>query len=45
VYLTYAGCGGHALIDRRLYLPRSWADDGARRSAGSRDPGKRGIRD
>jgi SRSO17 transposase len=33
VYLTYAGQGGHALIDRRLYLPRSWADDPARRQA------------
>ncbi|MBO0818513.1 MAG: IS701 family transposase, partial [Actinobacteria bacterium] len=33
VYLTYAGRGSHALIDRRLYLPRSWADDDARRQA------------
>jgi SRSO17 transposase len=33
VYLTYAGRGGHALIDRRLYLPRSWAGDPARRAA------------
>ena len=33
VYLTYAGRAGHALIDRRLYLPRSWADDAARRAA------------
>jgi SRSO17 transposase len=33
VYLTYAGRGGHALIDRRLYLPRSWAGDDARREA------------
>jgi len=33
VYLTYAGRGGHALIDRRLYLPKSWADDPARRAA------------
>jgi SRSO17 transposase len=32
VYLTYAGRAGHALIDRRLYLPRSWADDPARRA-------------
>ena len=27
VYLTYATPRGHALIDRALYLPRSWADD------------------
>jgi len=27
VYLTYAARGGHALIDRELYLPRSWTDD------------------
>jgi len=24
VYLTYAGARGHAMIDRELYLPRSW---------------------
>ncbi len=33
VYLAYASRGGHALIDRELYLPRSWADDPARRAA------------
>jgi SRSO17 transposase len=27
VYLTYAAPRGHALIDRALYPPRSWADD------------------
>jgi len=27
VYLTYATPRGHALIDRALYLPRSWTDD------------------
>ncbi len=26
VYLTYAARRGHALIDRALYLPRSWSD-------------------
>jgi SRSO17 transposase len=26
VYLTYAAPRGHALIDRALYLPRSWAE-------------------
>jgi SRSO17 transposase len=30
VYLTYAGRGGHALIDRELYLPRSWTSDPGR---------------
>jgi SRSO17 transposase len=27
VYLTYAAPRGHALIDRALYLPRSWSED------------------
>ena len=27
VYLGYAARRGHALIDRELYLPRSWTDD------------------
>lgn len=27
VYLTYAAPLGRALIDRALYLPRSWTDD------------------
>jgi SRSO17 transposase len=27
VFLTYAGPRGHALIDRALYLPKSWCDD------------------
>jgi SRSO17 transposase len=27
VYLGYAAPRGHALIDRELYLPRSWTDD------------------
>ncbi len=27
VYLTYAGRAGHAMIDRELYLPRSWTSD------------------
>src|SRR3954452_21246665 len=33
VYLTYSGARGHALIDRELYLPRSWTDDPARCAA------------
>ena len=35
VYLTYVAPAGHALIDRELYLPRSWiADPGRCRAAG-----------
>src|SRR5512135_1190287 len=35
VYLSYAGRGGHTLIDRELYLPASWAGDPGRcRAAG-----------
>src|SRR3954464_11657749 len=33
VYLTYSAGGGHALIDRELYLPRSWTEDPARCAA------------
>ena len=33
VYLSYAAPGGHALIDRELYLPRSWAGDQERCAA------------
>jgi SRSO17 transposase len=31
VYLTYAAARGHALIDTRLYLPKSWTEDRSRR--------------
>lgn len=31
VFLSYASRWGHALIDRRLYLPQAWAKDKARR--------------
>lgn len=31
VFLGYATAKGHALIDRRLYLPEGWAADAARR--------------
>ena len=35
MYLTYAAPRGHALIDRALYLPKSWAEDSDRcRNAG-----------
>lgn len=33
VYLTYATRAGHTLIDRALYLPKSWAEDAERRAA------------
>ena len=35
VYMTYTSTRGHALIDRALYLPKSWTEDPARcREAG-----------
>jgi hypothetical protein len=37
VYLVYASSRGPAVIDRELYLPRSWTDD-PRAPAGSRRP-------
>jgi SRSO17 transposase len=38
VFLAYASVHGHALIDRELYLPQSWADDRDRcRAAGIPD--------
>jgi SRSO17 transposase len=33
VYLVYASQAGHAVIDRELYLPRSWTDDPQRLQA------------
>lgn len=33
VFLSYASPRGRALIDRRLYVPRSWIDDPDRRQA------------
>ncbi|SCF29083.1 SRSO17 transposase [Micromonospora viridifaciens] len=33
VFLGYAGSDGHTLIDRRVYLPASWTDDGDRCAA------------
>ena len=37
-FLAYASAGGHALIDRELYLPQSWAEDRDRcRAAGIPD--------
>ena len=32
VFLAYASPAGRAFLDRALYLPRSWADDAARRA-------------
>ena len=31
VFLAYASAGGHTLLDRELYLPKSWTDDQERR--------------
>ena len=33
VFLGYASPKGHALIDRRLYLPKEWAEDAGRLKA------------
>jgi SRSO17 transposase len=33
VFLGYASPRGHALIDRRLYLPKDWIEDAGRRKA------------
>jgi SRSO17 transposase len=30
VFLAYASCHGHTLLDRELYLPKEWTDDRAR---------------
>jgi SRSO17 transposase len=43
VYLTYAAPRGHALIDRALYLPRSWTEDAARCDAAGIPGDKRGF--
>jgi SRSO17 transposase len=32
IFLAYAAPGGYAPLDRRLYLPKAWAADGARRA-------------
>lgn len=32
VFASYASRWGHALIDRRLYLPKAWANDSGRRA-------------
>jgi len=33
VFLAYAGGNGHAFLDRALYLPREWTNDGERCAA------------
>jgi SRSO17 transposase len=32
IFLAYAAPGGYAPVDRRLYLPKAWAADGAHRA-------------
>lgn len=41
VFLSYASRFGHALIDRRLYLPKDWAEDEARRATAVVPDGQR----
>lgn len=43
VFLTYAAPRGHALIDRALYLPRSWAEAPDRCEAAGIPGNKRGF--
>jgi SRSO17 transposase len=43
VYLTYAAPRGHALIDRALYLPKSWTDDPTRCQDAGIPHGQRGF--
>jgi len=43
VYLTYAAPRGHALIDRALYLPKSWAEDSDRCEVAGIPQGDRGF--
>jgi SRSO17 transposase len=38
VFLAYAGAGGHAFVDRELYLPQEWATDQERRAAAGVPP-------
>src|SRR4051812_14627168 len=39
VFLGYHAAKGHALLDRRLFLPQEWAADGPRRAAAGVPPG------
>ena len=43
VYLTYAAPRGHALIDRALYLPKSWSADSNRCAGAAIPENKRGF--
>src|SRR3954452_25580628 len=38
-FAAYVSGNGHALIDRALYLPKTWTDDPARRAAAHVPPG------
>ncbi|MFD5065931.1 IS701 family transposase [Streptomyces sp. NPDC058394] len=42
VFAAYATTRGHALVDRELYLPKSWTDD-AERCRAARIPQQRGF--
>src|SRR6187397_2016158 len=44
VFLAYGSRKGHALIDRRLYLPEAWAGYAERRRAVRLGAGRRGVR-
>ena len=44
VYLGYSAPAGHALIDRELYLPKSWTGD-PERCAAAGIPEEHGVRD
>jgi SRSO17 transposase len=44
VYLTYAAGRGHALIDRALYLPRSWTEDSDRCDEAAIPAGERSFK-
>ncbi len=40
VFAAYASRFGHSLIDRDLYLPKSWCEDAQRRAGASVPPDK-----
>jgi SRSO17 transposase len=44
IYLGYVSRKGHTLVDLRLYLPKEWTQDKARRHKAGVPPGRRGYR-